>query len=202
MKIQLENNATIDILLCDIIELSVDAIVNAAHAKLMGGGGVDGAIHKAAGEMLLMACREIPCDKKGIRCKTGEAYLTKGYNLPAKHVIHTVAPIFAGGIIRRNVNGVMTAIFNNVTTENGDSQMAECYSNCMMVAEKNNLKSIAFPSLGTGGHAYPIESACPIAIKTVIEFLKTAKSVKGVTFACFSTEDLDFYVKTAAELTE
>ena len=201
MQIKLENDKNIHICLGDITKLAaVDAIVNAAHRALLGGGGVDGAIHKAAGEGLLMECRDIPCDNKGVRCKTGEAHITKGYNLPAKHVIHTVAPIFVGGIIRRNIDGVMTAIFNNVSPEDGNSLMAECYRNCIELAERHNLKSIAFPSLGTGGHAYPIEIACPIAIKTVIECLKKTKSVKDVVFVCFSSEDWEYYEETATEI--
>lgn len=183
----------------DITTFEVDAIVNAAHEALLGGGGVDGAIHRAAGEQLLQECRDIP-DDNGVRCRTGEAYITRGWNLPAKHVIHTVAPKFAGGLIRRMVDGKPKAFFSSETQEEDNRKMMLCYQNCIQVADNHRLKSIAFPSLGTGNHAYPIETACPIAIKTINTMLPKMKHIGEVIFVCFSDDDFNFYTEKAKEI--
>jgi O-acetyl-ADP-ribose deacetylase (regulator of RNase III) len=202
---------TISLMLGDITKLKVDAIVNAAHEALMGGGGVDGAIHRAAGPSLMSECRTIPRDSSGVRCNTGDAHITGGYNLPAKHVIHTVAPKFVGGIIRKKVANesiplglslqdwsLTKNIYKNAKPGT-DADMENCYRNCIALAEDNRLKSIAFPSLGTGGHAYPIELACPIAVKTTLKALASTKSLEKVVFVCFSQEDFDFYKATIEE---
>lgn len=184
----------------DITTLKVDAIVNAAHNALLGGGGVDGAIHKAAGPELLSACRGLEVDENGCRCKTGEAHITKGYNLPAKYVIHTVAPKFVGGLIRKIVDGKSVAIFSENCDKEGNLQMAMCYKNCLEIADQQGIESIAFPSLGTGGHAYPIETACPIALNTVLEYLPKTKNIKQVIFVCFSDSDYKFYGEQANQI--
>ena len=177
----------ISLVLGDITKDSSDAIVNAAHEALMGGGGVDGAIHRAAGERLISECRELPKDSSGVRCKVGHAHMTGGYNLAARYVIHTVAPKFIGSI----VSGVYKSVKNGT-----DKDMENCYYNCIDLAEKNGIKSMAFPSLGTGGHSYPIELACPIAIKTALDALSRTNSIEKITFVCFSQGDFDTYRTT------
>ena len=176
----------IEVIKGDITKIKVDAIVNAAHEMLMGGGGVDGAIHRAAGEGLLLECRDIEI-KDGIRCKVGEAHLTRGYNLPAPYVVHTVAPKFVGSVVYREGE----KIYKNID-EDGDSKLESCYICSLFVAEKHGLKSIAFPSLGTGGHSYPIELACPIAINAVKKALPCT-SIERVIFVCYSDHDYEVY---------
>lgn len=185
-------DVTISIMLGDITALQVDSIVNAAHEMLMGGGGVDGAIHRAAGPSLLRECMEIPLNDKGVRCNVGEAHITKSYNLPCKHIIHTVAPKFIGGIIRREVEGKFVPVYKNAKPER-DEELKSCYINCIELADKNNIGKIAFPSLGCGGHAYPIELASQLAIKGSIEALGYSKNVNEVIFICFSQKDYDIY---------
>jgi O-acetyl-ADP-ribose deacetylase (regulator of RNase III) len=161
--------ANIIAMLADITTLDVDVIVNAANRSLLGGGGVDGAIHKAAGPGLLTSCRELH------GCETGEAKITPGFNLPVRFVIHTVGPVWHGG-------------------QNGEAELlANCYRNSLKLAEENEVKSIAFPSISTGVYGYPIEEAARIAVETVRSIDPDLKSVEEVIFCCFSRRALDVY---------
>ena len=160
--------ATIRLILSDITEQKVDAIVNAANTSLLGGGGVDGAIHRAAGPRLLEECRKLG------GCPTGQAKITTGGNLPAKFVIHTVGPIWRGGGKRE------------------DQQLRECYLNSMKLAEQNRVRTIAFPSISTGAYGFPIERAARIAVSTVRECLDRMP-VQTLLFVCFSQSDFDVY---------
>jgi O-acetyl-ADP-ribose deacetylase (regulator of RNase III) len=155
----------------DITRIDADAIVNAANNSLLGGGGVDGAIHRKAGPKLLEECKTLN------GCKTGEAKITKGYNLPARHVIHTVGPIWRGG--------------NN----NEEKLLADCYKNSLKLAVENNIKTIAFPSISTGAYGYPIEDAARIAVRTVQEFVRNNNGIREVIFVLFSAGDLAIYKK-------
>jgi O-acetyl-ADP-ribose deacetylase len=149
----------------DITTLAVDAIVNAANSSLMGGGGVDGAIHRAAGQELVAECMTLN------GCKTGAAKITKGYRLKARHVIHTVGPVWHGG-------------------HNGEAEkLSSCYVNSLRLAVQHDLQSIAFPCISTGVYRFPADQAAAIAVATVREFLKTPCSVQTVIFCCFSEED-------------
>ncbi|CAB3393459.1 O-acetyl-ADP-ribose deacetylase [Kyrpidia spormannii] len=160
----------------DITKLAVDAIVNAANSSLLGGGGVDGAIHRAAGPELLEECRTL----KG--CPTGQAKITKGYRLPAAHVIHTVGPIWQGGSA-------------------GEAELLRsCYVNSLSLADAHGLKSIAFPAISTGVYGYPKEEAATIAISTVAEHLPGKSSVKEVVFVLYSEADYRLYERKAAQL--
>ncbi len=153
----------------DITTLSVEAIVNAANESLLGGDGVDGAIHRAAGPALLDECRRLHS------CKTGQAKITPGFDLLAKHVIHTVGPVWRGG-------------------RNGEAELLRsCYRQCIAVAEANNISSIAFPAISTGVYAYPIEAATEIAVATVSEAVEGTAIIGEVVFCCFSTSDLKQY---------
>jgi O-acetyl-ADP-ribose deacetylase len=148
----------------DITKLKVDAIVNAANESLLGGGGVDGAIHRAAGAELLRECRKLG------GCPTGDAKITKGYKLPAKHVIHTVGPVWHGG------------------GHGEDELLANCYRNSFALAEKHGLATIAFPSISTGVYRFPMDRAVRIALKEIMAFLRTANHVKKVTLVCFGDD--------------
>lgn len=157
----------------DITKLKVDAIVNAANSSLMGGGGVDGAIHRAGGPAILAECREIVA-RQG-RCETGNAVITSGGNLPAKFVIHTVGPVWHGG------------------SSNEDQLLAKAYSNSLKLATENNIETIAFPNISTGVYGFPKERAAQIAVRTIQEFLKENEKIKEVCFVCFDQENLELY---------
>jgi len=153
----------------DITKQQVDAIVNAANERLLGGGGVDGAIHRAAGPELLAECRTLG------GCPTGEARITKGYRLPARYVIHTVGPVWRGG-------------------DRGEPELlASCYRSSLQLAVEHGAQSVAFPSISTGVYGYPIDQAAPIAIQTVQEFLADGPAIDEVRFVCFSPEDYSVY---------
>lgn len=163
----------IEIITGDITTLAVDAIVNAANCGLLGGGGVDGAIHRAASEALLAECRSLVAGLPERRGKTGQAYLTGAGKLPCKYVIHTPGPVYQDG-------------------EHGEAALlAACYSNSLKRAEEKQCRSIAFPCISTGVYGYPKEEAASIALATVKAF--PARSVQKVVFCCFSSADADIY---------
>lgn len=162
-------NESIRVLQADITALNVDAIVNAANNSLLGGGGVDGAIHRAAGPNLLAACRLLG------GCATGEAKITAGYQLQARYVIHAVGPVWRGG------------------HENERALLAACYQNALKLALRNELQSIAFPCIGTGIYGFPKPLAADIAVTTAKDFLTAQHGNIQVTFCCFSKEDADIY---------
>jgi len=172
----------IQILQTDITSLHVDAIVNAANSTLLGGGGVDGAIHRAAGSALLHECRKIPEISPGVRCPTGQARITKAYNLPAKHVIHTVGPVWHGG------------------SHNEGQLLADCYRNSLDLALEHNLRTIAFPAISTGVYAFPLDRATAIALRTTLDFLESRPQFKEVIFACFSPQAVQIYESTLQQL--
>ena len=160
----------------DITTLAVDAIVNAANQRMLGGGGVDGAIHRAAGPELYEACLKVPEVRPGVRCPTGEARITPGFRLPAKFVIHTVGPVYRDGL-------------------HGEPELlAACYRNSLALAAEKNCRSIAFPCISTGVYGYPIEDAAKIAVREVQTFLSATKNTEmEVVFCCFSERDKTVY---------
>jgi O-acetyl-ADP-ribose deacetylase (regulator of RNase III) len=159
----------IDILVADITTLDVDAIVNAANRSLLGGGGVDGAIHRAAGPDLLAECRTLG------GCETGEAKITSGYKLPARHVIHTVGPVWEGG------------------GAGEDTLLANAYANSLELAKKHGLRSIAFPAISTGVYAFPLDRAARIAVATVVDKLHGDTHFSTVVFCCFSSASAELH---------
>jgi O-acetyl-ADP-ribose deacetylase (regulator of RNase III) len=160
----------------DITQQRVDAIVNAANTSLLGGGGVDGAIHRAAGRGLLEECRRLN------GCKTGDAKITKGYNLPADWVIHTVGPVWQDG------------------NHGEDELLASCYRRCLAVAEQYEIRTIAFPAISTGVYRFPPERAAKIAVKQVKMFLDNNSSLEVVSFVCFSRQTYDCYQAAVKEI--
>lgn len=153
----------------DITKLHVDAIVNAANNTLLGGGGVDGAIHRAAGPKLREECKKIG------GCPTGEARVTKGYNLPAKYVIHTVGPVWKGGSFRE------------------DRLLEDCYRNTLNLAEEYKIRTIAFPSISTGSFGFPVESAAEIAVNVCKYFLDSSEIIEEIIFVCFDRLTASIY---------
>jgi O-acetyl-ADP-ribose deacetylase (regulator of RNase III) len=169
-------NATLELVQGDITQQGTDAIVNAANPSLLGGGGVDGAIHRGAGPQLLEECRTLG------GCETGDAKITKGYNLKAKHVIHTVGPVY-----RRD-------------GKQAPELLASAYRRSMEVASENHLKSVAFPSISTGAYGYPLQEAAPIALKTVADFLKEHPEIELVRFVLFDEKTLATYEEVLKKL--
>jgi O-acetyl-ADP-ribose deacetylase len=166
----------IEILQGDITKLEVDAIVNAANNSLLGGGGVDGAIHKAAGSGLLEECKTLN------GCRSGQAKLTSGYNLLSKFVIHTVGPVWQGG------------------SKNEVEMLESCYRECMRIASELNLKTLAFPSISTGAYGFPKEKAAKIALTVLQELFKNSGSIEKVILVSFDSENHSIYKKELAEL--
>jgi len=162
----------------DITKVSVDAIVNAANSSLLGGGGVDGAIHRAGGAAILDDCRKIIARQGG--CKTGEAVITTAGNLPATYVIHTVGPVWNGG------------------QKNEAALLENCYKNSLQLAVENNCKTIAFPNISTGIYGFPKDKAAVIAINAVSDFLALDKTIEKITFVCFDNDNLN-EIKKALE---
>jgi O-acetyl-ADP-ribose deacetylase (regulator of RNase III) len=159
----------------DITTLRVDAIVNAANERMLGGGGVDGAIHRAAGPLLYQACLKIPQVVPGVRCPTGEARITPGFELPAKFVIHTVGPVWEGG-------------------SSGEAELlASCYRSSLGLAMENGIKSIAFPAISTGVYGYPSEQAAEIAVREARDFIARGANVERIVFTCFDDRTLAIY---------
>jgi O-acetyl-ADP-ribose deacetylase len=168
-------SATLRAVRADITTLDIDVIVNAANSSLLGGGGVDGAIHRAAGPELLAACRALG------GCQTGDAKITPGFRLKARHVIHAVGPVWHGG------------------THDEPDLLASCYRRALSLANAEGLHSIAFPSISTGVYGYPIEHAAPLAVGAVREHVGGRTSIEEVIFCCFSQSDLEVYERVLSE---
>ena len=165
----------LEIVMADITTLDVDAIVNAANSSLLGGGGVDGAIHRAAGPELLEECRTLG------GCRPGDAKITRGYRLKARYVIHTVGPIYRDG-------------------KHGEAEtLASCYRTCLALALERDLHSVAFPLISTGAYGYPVEEAMRIALREIMAFLEVHPLFGRVVVACFSRRDYDLYNRLVAD---
>jgi O-acetyl-ADP-ribose deacetylase len=170
------SNGRITVVEGDITKQRVDAIVNAANTSLLGGGGVDGAIHRAAGPGLLSECRTLG------GCPTGEARITQGYNLPARWVIHTAGPVWQGG------------------THGEDDLLAACYRNCFALAVQHNIRTLAFPAISTGIYGFPLERATRIAVTETTRFLADNAKMEEVRFVCFGAETYRIYLATIDEV--
>ena len=166
----------IEIIQADITTLELDAIVNAANNSLLGGGGVDGAIHRAAGTELLEECRLLN------GCPTGEAKITKGYKLPAKYVIHTVGPIWQDG------------------KQNEAKLLASCYFSCLQLAVENKIKSIAFPAISCGVYGYPLEEACHIALESTLNFINSNDDLEKIIFVSFNSRVYQIYLEATRKI--
>ena len=163
----------IEVLRADITRLTVDAIVNAANERMLGGGGVDGAIHRAAGPRLLDACRSVEEIRPGVRCPTGEARITPGFELAARYVIHTAGPVWRGG------------------HQGEDDMLASCYRSALGLAHEHAVRSIAFPAISCGIYGFPPERAAAIAVRTIAGHLGGATSVESVTLVAFDPAMLE-----------
>ncbi len=170
----------IEIIQGDITRVQTDAIVNAANSSLMGGGGVDGAIHRAGGPAILEACKAIVA-RQG-ECPAGEAVITTGGNLPAKYVIHTVGPVWYGG------------------NRNEEQKLADCYRNSLTLAVENDCRTVAFPNISTGVYRFPKELAAQIAVQTVKQFLTTHSTIEKVLFVCFEADNAFLIEKELQQL--
>ncbi len=168
--------ARIEIIQGDITKQAVDAIVNAANTSLLGGGGVDGAIHRAAGPELLAECRTLH------GCETGKAKITKGYRLPAKHVIHTPGPVWHGG------------------THGEDALLASCYRSCLTLAAENGCRTVDFPSISTGVYHFPLERAAGVALREIAAFLETHPELERVRMVCFDERTRRVYEEALEKL--
>lgn len=166
----------IEIIIGDITKQKIDAIVNAANSSLLGGGGVDGAIHRAAGPQLIEFNRKLG------GCKTGEAKISPGFKLPAKYIINTVGPVWNGG------------------NQNEDNLLANCYSNSLRLAIENKIKTIAFPAISTGVYHFPLERATKIALKTIKNFLEENDSIEKIVLVCFDSIAKETYLKIYEEI--